>query len=114
MGEAAPVARSGGIVEVSSAGNRSIPNPAAGAVADDAGYPALQQTAAGLEIRIGFLLAVLTGRPHPESEEKPWPGPGGWNRIHLIVHDPKRRSHRGLDRPPQRFVERGPFRARTR
>jgi protein-tyrosine-phosphatase/DNA-binding transcriptional ArsR family regulator len=40
----------------------SIRNPAAGAADDDASYPAFQQTAAELEIRIGFLLAVLTDR----------------------------------------------------
>ena len=37
----------------------SIPNPASGDADDDASYPAFQQTAAELEIRIGFLLAVL-------------------------------------------------------
>jgi protein-tyrosine-phosphatase len=41
----------------------SIPNPAAGDAADDASYPAFQRTAAELEIRIGFLLAVLANRP---------------------------------------------------
>jgi protein-tyrosine-phosphatase len=41
----------------------SIPNPAAGDADDDASYPAFQQTAAELEIRIGFLLAVLADRP---------------------------------------------------
>ena len=38
----------------------SIPDPAAGAADDDASYPAFQRTAAELETRIGFLLAVLT------------------------------------------------------
>ncbi len=41
----------------------SIPNPAAGDADDDASYPAFQRTAAELEIRIGFLLAVLADRP---------------------------------------------------
>jgi protein-tyrosine-phosphatase len=41
----------------------SIPNPAAGDADDDASYPAFQQTAAELEIRIEFLLAVLADRP---------------------------------------------------
>jgi ArsR family transcriptional regulator, arsenate/arsenite/antimonite-responsive transcriptional repressor / arsenate reductase (thioredoxin) len=36
----------------------SIPDPAA----DEAGYPAFQQTAAELETRIGFLLAALTSK----------------------------------------------------
>ena len=40
----------------------SIPDPAAGEADDDASYPAFQQTAAELETRIGFLLAVLTDR----------------------------------------------------
>jgi protein-tyrosine-phosphatase len=39
----------------------SIPDPAA----DEAGYPAFQQTAAELETRVGFLLTALT-----TSEEK--------------------------------------------
>jgi ArsR family transcriptional regulator, arsenate/arsenite/antimonite-responsive transcriptional repressor / arsenate reductase (thioredoxin) len=38
----------------------SIPDPAAGGADDEASYPAFQQTAAELETRIGFLLAVLT------------------------------------------------------
>jgi protein-tyrosine-phosphatase len=50
----------------------SIPNPAAGDADDDASFPAFQRTAAELEIRIGFLLAVLTDRrPHPNTEERP-------------------------------------------
>lgn len=50
----------------------SIPNPAAGDADDDASYPAFQQTAAELETRIGFLLAVLTDRrPRPHTKEKP-------------------------------------------
>jgi len=51
----------------------SIPNPAAGDADDDASYPAFQQTAAELEIRIGFLLAALTDRPTapPDAKEKP-------------------------------------------
>jgi protein-tyrosine-phosphatase len=50
----------------------SIPNPAAGDAGDDASYPAFQQTAAELEVRIGFLLAVLTDRPsaRPDTKEK--------------------------------------------
>ena len=49
----------------------SIPNPAAGDADDDASYPAFQQTAAELETRIGFLLAVLTDRrPRPDTKEK--------------------------------------------
>jgi ArsR family transcriptional regulator, arsenate/arsenite/antimonite-responsive transcriptional repressor / arsenate reductase (thioredoxin) len=40
----------------------SIADPAAGQVDDDASYPAFRQTAAELETRIGFLLAVLTNR----------------------------------------------------
>ena len=40
----------------------SIPDPAAGHADDESGYPAFQQTAAELEIRIGFLLAALTDR----------------------------------------------------
>jgi ArsR family transcriptional regulator, arsenate/arsenite/antimonite-responsive transcriptional repressor / arsenate reductase (thioredoxin) len=38
----------------------SIPDPAAGQADDDASYPAFRDTAAELETRIGFLLAVLT------------------------------------------------------
>ena len=38
----------------------SIPDPAAGHADDEASYPAFQRTAAELETRIGFLLAVLT------------------------------------------------------
>jgi ArsR family transcriptional regulator, arsenate/arsenite/antimonite-responsive transcriptional repressor / arsenate reductase (thioredoxin) len=38
----------------------SIPDPAAGHVDDEASYPAFRQTAAELDTRIGFLLAVLT------------------------------------------------------
>ena len=38
----------------------SIPDPAAGHVDDEASYPAFRQTAAELETRFGFLLAVLT------------------------------------------------------
>ena len=38
----------------------SIPDPAAGGLDDDAGYPAFQQTATELETRIDFLLAVIT------------------------------------------------------
>jgi protein-tyrosine-phosphatase/DNA-binding transcriptional ArsR family regulator len=38
----------------------SIADPAAGQADDEASYPAFQQTAAELETRIGFLLAVLT------------------------------------------------------
>ena len=38
----------------------SIPDPAAGQADDEASYPAFQQTAAELETRIGFLLAVLS------------------------------------------------------
>jgi len=38
----------------------SIPDPAAGQADDEASYPAFQHTAAELETRIGFLLAVLT------------------------------------------------------
>ena len=51
----------------------SLPNPAAGDADDDASYPAFQQTAAELEIRIGFLLAVITDRPTvpPDTKEKP-------------------------------------------
>jgi protein-tyrosine-phosphatase len=37
----------------------SIPDPAAGDGDDDASYPAFQETAAELETRIGFLLAIL-------------------------------------------------------
>ena len=40
----------------------SIPDPAAGKTDDVVSYPAFQQTAAELETRIGFLLAVLTNR----------------------------------------------------
>jgi protein-tyrosine-phosphatase len=43
----------------------SIPNPAAGDADDDASYPAFQQTAAELEVRVGFLLARITDRPTP-------------------------------------------------
>jgi len=51
----------------------SIRNPAAGDADDDASYPAFQQTAAELEIRIGFLLAALTDRPTapPDAKEQP-------------------------------------------
>ncbi|HEY8155553.1 MAG TPA: ArsR family transcriptional regulator [Myxococcota bacterium] len=50
----------------------SIANPAAGDADDDASYPAFQQTAAELETRIGFLLAVLADRrPRPHPKEKP-------------------------------------------
>jgi protein-tyrosine-phosphatase/DNA-binding transcriptional ArsR family regulator len=38
----------------------SMPDPAAGQADDEASYPAFQQTAAELETRIEFLLAVLT------------------------------------------------------
>ncbi len=38
----------------------SIPDPTAGGAGDETSYPAFQQTAAELETRIGFLLAVLT------------------------------------------------------
>jgi protein-tyrosine-phosphatase/DNA-binding transcriptional ArsR family regulator len=38
----------------------SIPDPAAGQADDEASYPAFQHTAAELDTRIGFLLAVLT------------------------------------------------------
>jgi len=38
----------------------SIPDPAAGQADDEASYPAFQHTAAELETRVGFLLAVLT------------------------------------------------------
>ena len=38
----------------------SIPDPAAGQADDEASYPAFRDTAAELETRIGFLLAVLT------------------------------------------------------
>lgn len=41
----------------------SIPNPASGEADDDASYPLFQQTAAELETRVEFLLAVLTDRP---------------------------------------------------
>jgi ArsR family transcriptional regulator, arsenate/arsenite/antimonite-responsive transcriptional repressor / arsenate reductase (thioredoxin) len=40
----------------------SIPDPAAGQPDDDASYPAFQQTAAELETRVRFLLAVLTAK----------------------------------------------------
>jgi protein-tyrosine-phosphatase/DNA-binding transcriptional ArsR family regulator len=43
----------------------SIPDPAAGHADDEASYPAFQQTAAELETRIGFLLAVLTNTTPP-------------------------------------------------
>jgi protein-tyrosine-phosphatase len=44
----------------------SIADPAAGDADDEASYPLFQQTAADLESRIGFLLAVLTnGTPAP-------------------------------------------------
>jgi protein-tyrosine-phosphatase/DNA-binding transcriptional ArsR family regulator len=44
----------------------SIADPAAGGADDDASYSVFQQTAAELESRIGFLLAVLTdGTPAP-------------------------------------------------
>ena len=41
----------------------SIPDPAAGHADDEASYPAFQQTAAEIETRVGFLLAVLTNAP---------------------------------------------------
>jgi protein-tyrosine-phosphatase/DNA-binding transcriptional ArsR family regulator len=40
----------------------SIPDPASGQADDEVSYPAFQQTAAELETRVGFLLAVLTDR----------------------------------------------------
>jgi protein-tyrosine-phosphatase/DNA-binding transcriptional ArsR family regulator len=44
----------------------SIPDPAAGQADDEASYPAFRDTAAELETRIQFLLAVLTsGTPAP-------------------------------------------------
>jgi len=51
----------------------SIPNPAAGDADDDASYSAFQWTARELEIRIGFLLAVLDERvtAPPDTKEKP-------------------------------------------
>ncbi|MFI5316749.1 MAG: ArsR family transcriptional regulator [Myxococcota bacterium] len=49
----------------------SIPNPADGEGDDDARYPAFQRTAAELETRIGFLLAMLADQrpdpPHPKE-----------------------------------------------
>jgi ArsR family transcriptional regulator, arsenate/arsenite/antimonite-responsive transcriptional repressor / arsenate reductase (thioredoxin) len=45
----------------------SIPDPAAGQADDEAAYPAFQQTAAELDVRVGFLLAVITnGAPRQE------------------------------------------------
>ncbi len=50
----------------------SIADPAAGHADDEASYPAFQQTAAEIETRIGFLLAVLTNCTRsPENEEEP-------------------------------------------
>lgn len=50
----------------------SIADPAANQADVEAGYPAFQQTAAELESRIGFLLAVLTtAHPRPENKEEP-------------------------------------------
>jgi len=46
----------------------SIPNPADGDSDDDASYPAFQQTATELEVRIGFLLAVLADRPTVQND----------------------------------------------
>jgi ArsR family transcriptional regulator, arsenate/arsenite/antimonite-responsive transcriptional repressor / arsenate reductase (thioredoxin) len=43
----------------------SIPDPAAGHADDEATYPAFRDTAAELETRIGFLLAVLTNGTPP-------------------------------------------------
>jgi protein-tyrosine-phosphatase len=49
----------------------SVVNPAAGDADDAASYPAFQQTAAELEVRIGFLLAALADRPSaPDTKEK--------------------------------------------
>jgi protein-tyrosine-phosphatase len=49
----------------------SMPNPADGDADDDTSYPAFQQTAADLETRIGFLLAVLAHRPtRSDTKEK--------------------------------------------
>ena len=41
----------------------SIADPTAGHADDEASYPAFQQTAAEIETRVGFLLAVLTNSP---------------------------------------------------
>jgi ArsR family transcriptional regulator, arsenate/arsenite/antimonite-responsive transcriptional repressor / arsenate reductase (thioredoxin) len=38
----------------------SIPDPAAGQIDDEASYPAFRATADELEVRVGFLLAVIT------------------------------------------------------
>ena len=43
----------------------SMPDPTAGHDGDEASYPAFQHTAAELETRIGFLLAVLTNATPP-------------------------------------------------
>ena len=48
----------------------SIANPATGE-ADDVTYPLFQQTAAELETRIGFLLALLADRSRGEAHDRP-------------------------------------------
>ena len=34
-------------------------------------------------VNVGYIV-VSAGRPMPDGER---PGPGGWNRIHLVVED---------------------------
>jgi ArsR family transcriptional regulator, arsenate/arsenite/antimonite-responsive transcriptional repressor / arsenate reductase (thioredoxin) len=48
----------------------SIPDPAAVPGDDEASYPAFQETAAELEIRIGFLLAAVADPTTPHQEER--------------------------------------------
>lgn len=48
----------------------SIRNPANDALADEISYPVFQQVAAELQIRIGFLLAVLADQAHTDAREK--------------------------------------------
>ena len=48
----------------------SIPDPAAAGDTDEASYPAFQATAAELEARIGFLLAVIAATPARSAHQE--------------------------------------------
>jgi protein-tyrosine-phosphatase/DNA-binding transcriptional ArsR family regulator len=68
----------------------SIPDPAREPGGDEETMPAFERVASELETRLGFLVAAIqgptssAGRPMPGGRE---PGPGGWNRIHLMVEE---------------------------
>lgn len=48
----------------------SIPDPAAAGDTDEASYPAFQATAAELDARIGFLLAVIAATPARSAHQE--------------------------------------------